>query len=85
MRGPTLAEIYENVKLPDELLSGSPANSVMIGHSASEFYFDFITSFYPTAAVSARVFVAAQQMPRVIHTLSTAYGQYQRRINPPTE
>ena len=32
------------------------ANGVMIGHGASEFGLDFLTSFFPQSAVSARVF-----------------------------
>jgi hypothetical protein len=82
---PTIAEIYDTFKLPDELLSGSYANSVMIGHSAAEFFFDFITGFYPTAAVSSRVLTSAPHMPRIVDTLKTALQQYRIRHggNPP--
>ncbi len=76
---PTIAEIYENFKLPDELLSGTYANSIMIGHSPSEFFFDFITGFYPTAAVSARVYLSAPQIPRMLDTLTMALAQYRKR------
>ena len=55
-RRPTIQEIYENFRLPEELLSGSYANSVLIGHSPTEFFMDFITGFYPTSAVAARYF-----------------------------
>jgi hypothetical protein len=86
-RRPTIQEIYDELKLPDEMLSGTYANAVMIGHSASEFFFDFITRFYPTASVSSRVYVSAPQVPRLLETLNMALGQYQRRIanmqNPP--
>jgi hypothetical protein len=44
--------------LPDEELSGSYANGVMIGHTPSEFKFDFLTNLFPTSAVSARVFLS---------------------------
>jgi len=79
---PTIQEIYENFKLPDDMLSGAYSNNVMIGHSASEFFFDFITGFYPTAAVSARVFVTAPQMPRLLETLNMAMQSYRRRHHP---
>jgi hypothetical protein len=79
---PTIQEIYENFKLPEDMLNGSYANSVMIGHSPTEFFLDFITGFYPTAAVSARVFIAAPQAPRMVETLNMANQQYQRRYNP---
>jgi hypothetical protein len=91
---PTLQDIYENFKLPDDLLSGAYANSVMIGHSPSEFFFDFITGFYPTSAVSARVFVSASTMPRFLSTLENSMRQHHQRIaarqnqnpaDPPTE
>jgi uncharacterized protein DUF3467 len=76
---PTIQEIYENFKLPEEQLSGNYANSVMIGHTQSEFYLDFITGFYPTAAVNSRVFVSATQAPRVLDTLKAAMKQHAQR------
>ena len=82
-RRPTIQEIYETFKLPDELLSGAYANSVMVGHSPAEFFFDFITGFYPTAAVSARVTTSAHHMPRIVDTLKTALQQYRNRYSPP--
>src|SRR5690606_7991147 len=56
VRRPTPQEIYDDLKIPDAVLSGAYANGVMIGHGASEFVLDFLTSFYPQSAVSARVF-----------------------------
>jgi hypothetical protein len=79
---PTIAEIYENFKLPEDMLSGAYANSVMVGHSPAEFFFDFITGFYPTAAVSARVITAAHHMPRICDTLRMALDQYRKRHVP---
>ncbi|MGA2231742.1 MAG: DUF3467 domain-containing protein [Tepidisphaeraceae bacterium] len=78
-RRPTIQEIYENFKLPDELLSGVYANSVVIGHSRAEFYLDFITGFYPTAAVSSRIFLSSYQAPRILETLTMALQQHQKR------
>lgn len=76
---PTIQEIYENFKIGDDLLSGTYANAVLIGHSASEFFFDFITGFYPTACVSSRVYVSAAQMPRMIEAIGNSYRQYEQR------
>src|SRR3954471_16612107 len=76
---PTIQEVYENFKLADEQLSGSYANSVLIGHGPTEFFFDFITGFYPTPAVSARVLMAAPQVPRFLKMLQTCVEQYQTR------
>ena len=80
-RRPSIQEIYENFKLPEELWSGVYANSVLIGHAPAEFFMDFITGFYPTAAVSSRIYLAAQQAPRVLETLRLSMQQYQRRIS----
>jgi hypothetical protein len=76
---PTIAEIYENFKVSEEVMSGSYANSVMIGHSPAEFYLDFITGFYPNAAVAARIYMAAPRIPQVLDTLTMALANYRKR------
>lgn len=77
-RRPNIQEVYQDLKLPDELLSGVYANMVMIGHSPAEFSLDFITRFFPTAAVSARVFLSASQVPQVLNGLTNSL---QNRLN----
>jgi hypothetical protein len=85
-RRPTIQEIYENFRLPDEMLCGSYANSVLIGHSPTEFFFDFITGFYPTSAVASRIFLPIQQVPRFLNALNASLQQhkvrYQKRDDP---
>lgn len=76
---PTPQEIYDDLKLPDDVLSGVYANGVMIGHGASEFGLDFMTSFFPQSAVSARIFLAAGQIPRLLESLRGAVQQLQQR------
>lgn len=78
-RRPTPQEIYDDLKLPDEILSGAYSNGVMIGHGANEFSFDFLTSFFPQSAVSARVYLAAGQVPRMLESLVNALQQLQQR------
>jgi hypothetical protein len=80
---PTIQEIYETFKVNDDLLSGNYANSVMIGHTPAELFLDFITGFYPTAAVSTRIFMAATQGPRVLETVTTALAQFNMRYRRP--
>lgn len=75
----SISDLYDQLKLSDEMLSGVYANAVMIGHTPSEFWFDFITTFYPRLAVSCRVFLAAQQVPGLLETLSSAQQAHQRR------
>lgn len=75
-----ITDLYDQLKLPDEMLSGVYANGVMIGHTPSEFWFDFITNFYPRSAVSARVFLTAQQIPGLLDALTTSYQAHQRKF-----
>ena len=77
---PTVQQIYDELKLPDDVLSGNYANGVMIGHTASEFRFDFLTNFYPNSAVSARIFLSAAQVPRLLESLSNTFQQFQQRV-----
>jgi hypothetical protein len=77
---PPIEEIYSQLKLPDDLLSGVYANAVMIAHSPAEFYFDFITNFYPRSAVSCRVYLSAPQIPGLLTTLTRSFQQFQQKI-----
>ena len=77
-RQPTAREIYDDLKLPEEIQSGAYANTVMIGHSPSEFHLDFITTFFPNAALSARVYVAASRVPQLIETITQSWNNAQR-------
>jgi hypothetical protein len=72
-------EIYDDLKIPEDVVSGVYANTVMVGHTPVEFGLDFITSFIPHAAVSARVYVAAPRIPQLIDTLSGLITQYKRQ------
>jgi hypothetical protein len=81
-RRPSIQEMYQDLRLPDELLSGTYATTVMIGHSPSEFFMEFITRFFPTAAVSARVYVSASQMPQMLQAVA---GAWQNHLNRPRE
>jgi hypothetical protein len=78
-RKQTPQEIYDDFKMSDDQLSGVYANGVMIGHGASEFGLDFLTSFFPQSAVSARVFLAAGQVSRLLDSLRGAVHQLEQR------
>ncbi len=77
---PAIEEIYANLKLADDMLSGAYANAVMIAHSPAEFYFDFITNFYPRSAVSSRVYLSAPQVPGLLNTLLRSFQQFQQKL-----
>ena len=68
-KAPKIEDIYDELKLPDAMLSGRYANAVLIRHSGAEFCFDFITNVYPRSAVSARVFLAAPHIPSFLQSL----------------
>jgi len=87
---PTLQEIYDDLKISDDTLAGCYANGVMIGHAASEFKFDFLANMMPTPSVSARIYLAAPHVPRLLQSLTKTYEEFQKRVaeqrrqNPPT-
>ncbi|MFN7733718.1 MAG: DUF3467 domain-containing protein [Pirellula sp.] len=76
-------EIYDDLKLRDEILSGAYANAVMIGHGPHEFSFDFITNFYPQSAVSCRVYLAAGHIGRLLESLKQSWEQLRPRLGYP--
>ena len=80
VRQPTIQELYDEIKLSDDVLSGSYANGVMIGHSVSDFKFDFLTNLYPTTAVSCRVYLSTPQVPRMLESLVGTFEQFQKRL-----
>jgi hypothetical protein len=81
--GTTVSDLYEQLKLPDEMLAGCYANAVMIGHTPSEFSFDFITTFFPRSVVSCRVFMSAGSVPVFLNSITHAYEQHVRKHNQP--
>ncbi len=84
-RQASVQDIYDDLKIRDEFLSGAYANAVMIGHGPHEFSFDFITNFYPHSAVSSRVFLAAGQIPRLYESLKGTWEQLRNRMHPPPD
>ncbi|MBM79669.1 MAG: hypothetical protein CMJ78_03620 [Planctomycetaceae bacterium] len=73
-------DLYDQLKFADHDMSGAYANAVMIGHSATEFSFDFITTFFPRSVVSSRVYLAASNVPKFLESLSHSFDQYQKKV-----
>ena len=71
-----ISDLYDQLRLPDDMLAGSYANAVMISHGPSDFVFDFLATFYPRGSVSARVFLSAQQVPPMLNTMRRAHQQF---------
>ncbi|MFN7291057.1 MAG: DUF3467 domain-containing protein [Pirellula sp.] len=76
-------DVYDDLKLRDEILSGAYANAVMIGHGPFEFSFDFITNFYPQSAVSSRVYMASGHVLRLLDSLKASWEQIRGRYGHP--
>ena len=77
-------DLYDQLKIPDTVMAGDYANAVMIGHTATEFSFDFITTFFPRSSVARRVYLAAPNVARLLESLQHSFNQYQqRRTDPP--
>ncbi len=74
----TITDLYEQVKFPEELLSGAFANAVMVRHTPEEFCFDFICNLYPRPIVVSRVYAAAGRVPSFIDAMSGSLGRYER-------
>src|SRR4029077_20784730 len=77
---PPITEVYEQLKLPDDMLGGTYANTVAISHSQAEFCFDFICNFYPRSVVNARVYLAAPHVPEVFDSLQRCLEQYRQKL-----
>jgi hypothetical protein len=83
---PSVEQIYNSLKAPEEVLSGVYANGAFISHSALGFCFDFIASFYPRATVSARVFLTPSGVPVMLNSLAQAWHNHEakrQRQEPP--
>jgi hypothetical protein len=80
---PPIMDVYEQLKLPDEMLGGTYANTVVISHSPAEFCFDFIGSFYPRSVVTCRVYMATPHVPELFDSLKRSLEQYRQKMNQP--
>jgi hypothetical protein len=80
---PPISEVYEQLKLPDEMLGGVYANTVVISHSNAEFCFDFICNAFPRSVVTARVYLSAGHIQDVYDSLQRCLDQYRQKMNQP--
>jgi hypothetical protein len=83
-------DLYEELKWGQTKMHGTYANAVMIGHTATEFSFDFITTFFPKSVVSSRVFLSAPNVPKLLDSLKHSWEQFQKKLgeqknSPPTD
>src|SRR4051812_12773216 len=54
---PSIDEIYQDLKINDDVMVGAYANAVMIVHTATDFCLEFVSNYYPKAVITSRVFL----------------------------
>jgi hypothetical protein len=77
---PSIEDIYDDLKTPEDGLIAAYANAVMISHSPAEFNLDFICNFFPRSVVTARVFISAPQVVRMLEAVKNTYDEFQKRV-----
>ena len=78
---PTPQEIYDDLKVHDDVMTGRYANGMMVGHAQSEFRIDFLANMFPRPIVTCRVFLSAPQIPRLRDSLVRSWEQFCQRKN----
>ncbi|MCE9607125.1 MAG: DUF3467 domain-containing protein [Planctomycetia bacterium] len=82
----SIEDLYDHLKMSDDLLGGYYANAVMIGHAPAEFCFDFIANLYPKSVVVSRVFMSSPQVPGLLEVLLRTWKKYEEtKGEPPPE
>jgi hypothetical protein len=79
---PSIEDIYNDLKMSEDVMVGVYANSAMCVHSAMEFDLEFIASSYPKAVVVSRVFLSAPQVPIFLNSLTQSWQKFQGKLNP---
>src|SRR5438552_5142591 len=77
---PTIEEIYQDLKIGEDVVVGAYTNAVMVVHSATEFCLEFIAQFYPRSIITARVFLSAPQAPALLNTLNQSWQTFQAKL-----
>ncbi len=70
-------DFYANIAVPERVLGGVYASSVIIRHSREEFILDFLTSFPPSPIINARVLISPPHILRVANALEARLRQYE--------
>lgn len=81
----SIEDLYDHLKLSDDMLGGTYANAVMIGHAGAEFCFDFIANLYPKSVVTARVFMSSPQVPGLLDVLMRTWKKFEESQGRPPE
>jgi hypothetical protein len=76
---PNIVEVYEQLKISDEVAVGAYANTLMISHTIGEFCLDFILDLFPKPVVTQRIYMSAVHIPGFLNTLKRTLDQLQQR------
>jgi hypothetical protein len=68
------------VKVSDEMLAGSYANMVQVGHTQEEFVLDFMNVFPPAGVLNARVIVSPSHMKRLVAAMEDNIKKYEAQF-----
>ena len=71
-----------NIELSEEIAEGMYANLVMIAHSQSEFFLDFVRLVpgAPKAKVKSRIILTPDHAKRLLHTLKDSIDKYEANV-----
>jgi hypothetical protein len=72
-------EVYQDLKMSDDVLGGVYANALLIVHTASDFCLEFIVKVYPRPVITARVFLSAPQVPILLGSITQAWQTFQTK------
>jgi hypothetical protein len=70
------------IKVSDEILKGSYANTAIISHTPEEFVLDFVSFFpnSPAATMSSRILVSPGHLKRIIAALQDNVKKYEEQF-----
>jgi hypothetical protein len=76
---PSIEDIYHDLKMTDDVMTGAYANMVMIVHNAHDFCLEFISKVYPRPVITARVFLSAPQVPILLNSITQSWQSLQAK------
>ncbi len=65
------------IKATDEMLKGSYANMVQVGHSSEEFVLDFMNILPPAGQLVSRVIVSPTHYKRLVNAMQDNLKRYE--------
>lgn len=71
-----------NIELSEQMAEGTYANLVMIAHSQSEFFLDFVRLVpgAPKAKVQSRIILTPDHAKRLLHVLKDSIDKFEENV-----